>query len=111
MSTTISIAAAHTKFFHKILLNSFALVFLPLFNVGMWSKSQLQILYKEALPLVLLMVDGRFGRTNNTFTTAQFSELQNTFLHPFALVILPNYYCYTSFFIVHRYNNTEIQCL
>ena len=63
----------------------------------MWLKSQLQILYKEALPLVLLMVDGRLGMTNNAFTTAQFSELQNTFLHSFALVISPNYYCYTSF--------------
>ena len=57
MSTIIPVAAAHTKFFHKIPLNLFVLIFVPLFNAGMWSKSQLQILYEEALPLVLLMVD------------------------------------------------------
>ena len=73
MSTTISIAAAHTKFFHKI-LEFICSCFLPLFNVDMWSKSQLQILYEEALPLVLLMVDCRLGMTNNAFTIAQFSE-------------------------------------
>ena len=92
-------------FWHIFLLESIST------RIGMWSKSQLQILYKEALPLVLLMVDGRLCMTNNAFTTAQFSELQNTSLHPFALVILPNYYCYTSFFIVHRYSNTEMQRL
>ena len=52
----------------------------------MWSKSQLRILYEEALPFVLLMEDGRLGMTNNTITTAQFSELENTFCIHFLLL-------------------------